>query len=341
MRDKILQQTNGGLNVFTHYIGDVVKKKSFCNPFRGDKAPSCRLYYRQRSGEGVYYMIDYGDSAWCGDCFSIAAKVVNLDVTSDFPELLKTINKDLNLFISDEMPVGEHKPMERSNTGTLLSSGPLDFRATYQNFHPWELKYWNRYGITLEVLQKYDVRSIRSCQFIRHDGTRFTLTGTYMEPMYGYLFNNGTGIKVYRPFSKLRFMYAGTLPKPYMFGWNHLQLTAPKKECILITGGEKDVMTLVSHGFNALALNSESAKISEELMETLSKHYNHIVFAYDCDETGKRESKNRVDEFCLSYPVSSLTLPLSGSKKEKDVSDFFSMGHTASEYSQLVNAITK
>ena len=341
MRDKILQQTNGGLNIFTHYVGEIVKKKSFCNPFRGDKAPSCRLYYRKKHGDGIYYMVDYGDSDWCGDCFTIAAKVNNLNVTSDFPELLKTINKDLNLFLTDDAPIQQHTVMSKTNVQQLPSSGPLKFHATYQPFHSWEVKYWSRYGITTDILKKYHVSSLRSCTFTRQDGSRYTIPGTYLEPMYGYFFNDGKGVKVYRPFSKVRFMYAGELPKPYIFGMDELLSNPLDNDFVILTGGEKDVMTLAAHGFGAIALNSESAKVSESLMKTLSERFKHIIFAYDSDETGKHESAARVSEYSDRYPVTRLILPLSGTKKEKDVSDFFSMGNTASDYRQLIqNAIT-
>ena len=336
MRDRILEKTNDGLKIFTHYVGEDVKKKTFCNPFRGDTSPSCKLYYRKKNGTSIYYMVDYGDSDWCGDCFSIAAKINHLDIYNDFPELLKLINKDLDLALTDDAPIKEHKVIEKNASQHLPSSMPLKFRATYQNFHEWELKYWLRYGITKEILEKYQVKSINACTFFRSDGSSFTIHGTYMEPMYGYLFNNGTGIKVYRPFSKLRFMYAGNLPKPYVFGRENLS-TATDQKYILLTGGEKDVMTLSAHGFTAIALNSESARLTEDMMLSLSQRYQHIIFAYDCDETGKRESQQRVSEYKDRYSVHCLVLPLSGKKKEKDVSDFFALGHSSEEYQELIN----
>ena len=131
-------------------------------------------------------------------------------------------------------------------------------------------------------------------------------------------------------------MYAGNLPKPYVFGWDNLSPT-PDRKYILLTGGEKDVMTLSAHGFTAIALNSESARLTEDMMQSLSQRYQHIIFAYDCDETGKRESQLRVSEYKDRYSVSCLYLPLSGKKKEKDVSDFFALGHSSDEYQELIN----
>ena len=55
------------------------------------------------------------------------------------------------------------------------------------------------------------------------------------------------------------------------------------------------------------------------------------------DDTGRKESANRVNELQeLGCPsVLNIELPLCGSKQEKDISDFFRLGHTANELSDL------
>ena len=336
MRDKILHHTNNGLDIFTHYVGDVVKKKSFCNPFREDRAPSCRLHYREKQSTGIYYMVDYGDSDWCGDCFTIAAKIKNLNLRSDFPVLLKAINQDLNLSLSEDTPV-QTPSLQKVIPTAFLPDKPLRFYAAWQTFRPSELQYWLRYGISKETLERYCVRSLRSCTFYRQDDSSYTIHSSYLEPMYGYFFNEGKGVKVYRPFSNVRFMYAGTLPKPYIFGMDQLSASEQLENYIFITGGEKDVMTLASHGFCAIAPNSESAFISEETIRSLSGKYKNIVILYDCDPPGLKDSQKRVSEFGERYPVSRLVLPLAGNKKEKDISDFFRLGHTRQELIDLIN----
>ena len=335
MRDKILHLTNCGFDIFTHYVGDIVKKKSFCNPFREDRAPSCRLYYREKQGTGIYYMVDYGDSDWCGDCFTITAKINNLNPTTDFPELLKIINKDLNLLATEDSPLPKVS-LQKVNHAAYVREKPLRFFADWQAFRPSELAYWGRYGITKEILQRYQVKSLHSCTFYRGDGSSFTVHSSFMEPMYGYFLNNNRGVKVYRPFSKVRFMYSGKLPNPYIFGLNQLDQTH-QEEYIIITGGEKDVMSLASHGFSAITFNSESASIPEATIKELSDKYNNIIFLFDSDAPGLKNSENRVSEFCKLYPVHRLVLPLAGTKKEKDISDFFRLGHNRDELINLIN----
>lgn len=329
-KEKILDKTNRGYDIFTHYLGKDVQRKLFVNPFRGDKSPSCRLYYNKRNG-GIWIMKDYGASEWSGDCFSVVAKSMNINPMTDFRELLRTIDKDLDLFVMEEAPADYH-PVQKV-APKPDEEGPISFKATYQIFKPRELAYWQRYGITQDILKKYEVKSVRSCRFFPKNKESYCYTGSFMEPMYGYTFNDCTGIKVYRPFSKTRFLYGGNLPKPYVFGWNQLP---EKGDTVIITGGEKDVMTLAAHGFTALAFNSESARITDSQMTALAERFHHIVFMFDCDTTGKRESAARIAEFSGRFNVSQLILPLSGTKREKDISDYFKMGHTPVDLMLLI-----
>lgn len=329
-KEKILNMTNRGYDIFTHYIGKDVQRKMFANPFRSDSSPSCRLYYSQAHG-GIWFMVDYGSSEWSGDCFTVVAKSMQMNATTDFRELLKIIDKDMSLFVMEDAPAGRHYVQKVAPQP--VESGSVSFKAYYRAFKVAELKYWQRYGITADILDKYEVRSLSSCKFFPKNKDSYTYHSSFMEPMYGYTFNAGTGIKAYRPFSKTRFLYAGRLPKPYVFGWQQLPSLG---HVVIITGGEKDTMTLASHGFTALAFNSESAKITDEQMTALSARFKHIVFMYDCDTTGKRESAARLEEFSGRFPVSQVILPLNGTKPEKDISDFFRLGHTTEELQILL-----
>lgn len=196
------------------------------------------------------------------------------------------------------------------------------------------MEYWQRYGIDEKTLLRYDVKSIKSCSFVKTDGKKFAIVSSELVPIYGYYFNGGLGIKFYRPKSEYRFMYAGDLPKPYIFGWNKLPASG---ERVFITGGEKDVLSLAAHGFYGIAFNSETAKVPEDKLKELSERFKEIIFLYDSDETGINESKERVEDFKNRYNVSRLQLPLEGSKKEKDISDYFAIGNTTEDFIKLIN----
>ena len=48
----ILEKTDGGLDIFSYYLGKECLKKKFKSPFRsGDNRPSCHLYLNEPPGE--------------------------------------------------------------------------------------------------------------------------------------------------------------------------------------------------------------------------------------------------------------------------------------------------
>lgn len=345
-KDIILQMTNGGMDVFVHYIGEACHRKLFRNPFRSDSSPSCHIYYRDgKGGPGRFVLQDFGDSDWCGDCFHFVGRFFNLDTRNNFNKILHVINDELNLGVFGMNATCSHKPCVHTIQNSVVNA-IISFTPAYQDFTSDENKFWESYGITSSVLQRYGVRSLSSCRFERNDGSCFTVRSTKSVPLFGYCFENirNTGIKLYRPHAQnCRFLYGGILPKPYIFGWN--QLSIAYKEMLYITGGEKDVLSLAARGLDALCLNSETAKLPLKELGSIASRYRYLVFVYDTDKTGEKESILRFREWedylCSEghnnwmKPVR-ISLPLKGTKEEKDVSDFFRKGNDLCGFAHIV-----
>lgn len=339
----ILDKTDGGLDVFKHYLGDVSTSRTFRNPYREDSRASCRLYKNksQTDNSVYYYLQDYGNSKFCGNCFAIAAKILGINLSTDFKRLLEQIDNDMSLGVFTSYDSDFHsqtavlkKVVSVGDKGRVSSI--LGFTPIVKPYTEMELNYWLRYGITEDTLRRYDVKSVKSCTFQKTDGKNFAIVSSDILPIYGYFFNGGLGIKFYRPKAENRFMYAGSLPKPYVFGWNKLPKTG---EDVFITGGEKDVLSLASHGFHAIAFNSETAKVPQDMIEDLAQRFKRIVFLYDSDATGIQESTMRVEEYNGQYNVNRLQLPLAGTKTEKDISDYFALGKSRQDFIELLNNI--
>ena len=205
------------------------------------------------------------------------------------------------------------------------------YKLIEQSFGIEELTYWQQYGIDAKTLQRFHVNSLTRYEAISNQGKPFTLVSTLKEPMFAY--SMGKFVKVYRPKSKLRFLYGGEKVNDYVFGFQQLP---SKGDVVFITGGEKDVLSLSAHGFNAISFNSETAQIPENIIEGLQLRFRHIIILYDSDETGIREAKRQTDALA-QYKVLSLTLPLQGGKSEKDISDFFALGNEAKDLKVLLN----
>ena len=340
IKEEILEHTNRGLEIFCFYMPiDFVPKRNFRNPLYKDKRASCNIYLDTKSQ--CYRMKDFGNEAYSGDCFWFAATMLGLDVRLDFKKVLLTIIQDLNLNITMDFKTEENRKTKSFKDIRLVSSTSTNakeelsekkkiFKLYEQPFRADEIAYWQRYGITDKVLQKYHVKSLFRYETISNQGNPFSLTSTKNEPIFCYVM--GDFVKIYRPNSKLRFLYGGDKSKDYIFGFEQLP---SKGDILFITGGEKDVLSLSSHHFNAICFNSETASIPEPIIESLQLRFRHIILLYDTDETGLREAERQAKQL-EPYHVFYLSLSLQGTKTEKDISDFFALGKTAKDLTSLL-----
>lgn len=335
--------------MFRHYLPVKWRVgRNFLNPLYEDSKASCNVYYDRRSG--TYKMKDFGNGDFSGDCFFLVAKIKGLDCrnAADFVEVLETIDRELCLGIGEELPsdVVRERRAKLRDAGTTEGNGlrepdetgeglteperkPRPYRTMQQAFTENELGYWNGYGITEEVLNRYGVQSLKEYRSETAEGKAFGFTSTPAEPMFGYV--GKWGVKVYRPKSDIRFVYGGHTGDNYCFGLEEL---LPKGDTLFLTGGEKDVLTLAAHGFHAICFNSETSVIPTKIIRKLVYRFKHIVLLYDVDKTGLESSEKHRQQL-TEYGVERLVLPLTGEKTDKDVSDYFKAGRTREEFVKL------
>ncbi|MCG2647644.1 AAA family ATPase [Alloprevotella tannerae] len=337
-KEQILLLTQGGLNVFSHFLGfEVNLHRNFRSPFYDDKRASCHIFYDRKSSSYKFY--DHGDTTYSGDCFWFVATMRGLNLKTSFPEVLETIVQELGLYsLCDGEQHSKH--ITQSYKKTIGFSPETDmpkhteerpYSFEIQPFDDGLINYWAHYGIHEDALRRFRVRSLKRYESISAEGRKFELYGSPTEPMFAYI-GNGY-VKIYRPHSpKIRFLYGGRMPATYCFGMEQIPA---KGDMLFITGGEKDVLSLYAHGFNAICFNSETAQIPTSIIESLQLRFRHIILLYDADETGVRES-HRQAEHLAEYKVLNLSLPLSGTKSEKDISDFFALGNGAKELKELL-----
>ena len=341
-KDEILKLTDGGLDIFKHFLHSNWPglKKGFLNPFYDDTKPSCFLF--QDADSRKVMMVDFGNSEYSCDCFGFVGRIFNLRSQGDeFLQILEIIDRELSLNLADHhdrireikrkfpeiKTANEMDPLTVSEDRDEVSKQfipPLE-----KEFAQSDLNYWGMYGIGADVLEKYQVKCIAEFRGIKKSGEEYSIHSRLEEPIYGYL--SARYLKIYRPLSAKRFYYSGDLREGYVFGLNQLP---QKGDILFITSGEKDVLSLAAQGFNAICFNSETKAIPKKIIRRLHYRFRHIVILYDCDETGRRESKKQVESL-KEFEVKEIVLPLSGDKKQKDISDFFKMGHSAEELMKL------
>ena len=332
-KEDILQATDRGLSVFRHYLPVPFRiGKKFLNPLYKDTKASCNVYYDRR--HSVYKMKDFGNEEYSGDCFELVGTMTGLSCRNakDFVEIMRIIDHDLHLGLAD----GYENCTDTSSVQVICPPTPEQvikkirpYNIVPRAFNETDRMFWGKSGITEHTLNKYNVRPLHSFSSVNQEGKSYTLTETAQEPMYGYV--GDKYIKIYRPRSEMRFLYAGDLGDNYCFGLDQL---SAKGDLLFITGGEKDVMSLAANGFHAICFNSETTVIPTSVLMLLSYRFKHIVLLYDMDKTGLEVSAKRQEEL-KPFALKRLLLPLSGTKEEKDVTDYFALGHTHDDLLRL------
>lgn len=332
-KEDILQATDRGLSVFRHYLPVPFRiGKKFLNPLYKDTKASCNVYYDRR--HSVYKMKDFGNEEYSGDCFELVGTMTGLSCRNakDFVEIMRIIDHDLHLGLAD----GYENCVDTSSVQVVCPPTPEQvikkirpYNIVPRAFNETDRIFWSKSRITEHTLNKYNVRPLHSFSSVNQEGKSYTLTETAQEPMYGYV--GDKYIKIYRPRSEMRFLYAGDLGDNYCFGLDQL---SAKGDLLFITGGEKDVMSLAANGFHAICFNSETTVIPTSVLMLLSYRFKHIVLLYDMDKTGLEVSAKRHEEL-KPFALKRLLLPLSGTKEEKDVTDYFALGHTHDDLLKL------
>ena len=333
-KEDILLLTDKGLAVFKYYIPFSFKLgRNFLNPLYKDSKASCNVYFDRRNG--MYKMKDFGNDDYSGDCFALVGKLngLNCKEPKDFVEILAIIDRDMHLGLSDkpEMRISSTTPVpviaEVTHVPKRKKARP--YTLAQKSFTAAELAFWGESGITQEVLKLFRVVSLKKFSSENNEGKPFCIAGTDKEPVFGYTAKQY--VKVYRPHSEMRFLYAGDFGENYCFG---LEQLPAKGDLLFITGGEKDVMSLTVHGFHAICFNSETVTIPVGIIHRLSFRFKHIVLLYDVDKAGLDSSAKQ--ELALkNYGVKRLLLPLAGTKVEKDISDFFRLGNSREDLIKL------
>lgn len=332
-KDALLSRTNNGLDVFRHYIpGPWRVGRNFLNPLYKDTKPSCNVYQDRRTRQ--YRIKDFGNDEYSGDCFSFVGRLFSLDCArpDDFVKILRIIDRDLNLGLGKydppAMPVRDVAPPPE--VPPVPERGNRSYHYAERAFSEKEAAYWMQYGIGRGILVRYHVAAIAEYCSRNKEGDPFTLRSSESMPMFGYLFPKH--IKLYRPQAdKMRFLYGGDPGENYCFGLEQLPV---RGDTLFITGGEKDVLSLAAQGFYAICFGSETCTVPQALIRSLSHRFKHIVLLYDTDPVGV-ESACRHERELKSFGVKRLTLPLPGTKQQKDISDYFRLGHGKAEFREL------
>ena len=301
-------------NIYNFYIEEpnLTINKAISSPLRSDEKPSFALFV----GESTEICFkDFNITA--GDCI----KFVQLKFGLNYYEALSKIAIDFNFdsdFIVKRNENTDYNTSE-SFTSIKLREDVLKDLNTYnlgKKSRKWTLKdisFWNQFGITLTVLEQYNVEPV-SHIFINDKILKCD------EHTYCFI-ENKDGIqtyKIYQPFNK-KYKWLNNHNSSVWQGWTQLP---EKGDYLIITKSLKDVMSIKCvTGLNAVSLQTESAKPKEQIIEELQSRFTNIYILYDNDYD-KEENWGRNFGLAMSNCFNTKQLEIHERYKSKDFSDF-------------------
>lgn len=290
--------------IFSFYIGSgVCSKKLFRSKLRNDNNPTCSMY-RNKSGSLIYKDFATGQHL---NCFAYVMEMFKCD----YYTALRIIANDFSLIPDSSLVKTKGKII--SKDFKIKEKEFSKIQVEIQDFSELELKWWAKYGITLDILQKYRVYS---CKHVFLNGQVVAKSQQHC-PIFGYYGKKYQGYELWRCYFPKRkeYRFMGNWPSKKIQGFDYI----PKSgKLLVITKSLKDVMCLCSLGISAIAPNSETQFISEAVLKDLKTRFKYIVVIFDNDSTGisfMNKQKHHYPELIYTW--------IPRKYQAKDISDYY------------------
>ena len=264
-----LLEKNTEENYMSYYLGVPIKKGLFRSPLRSDAKPTCSFF---RGKSGVLYFKDFATN----QCLSFESVYMEKYKCS-YREALIGIAKDFGYIKGSSS-----KPVVIKQQEKFEGTKQTFIQAEIKDFSEPELKWWNSYGITKDLLKKFN---IFSCKTVFLNNTIYAQSSQH-SPIYGYYFGKKEGIeqwRIYMPNAKSSPRFIGNVSTKTIQGYKQL----PKNgKLLVITKSMKDVLALKAYNIIAIAPNSETQFVSDKVLEELKERFERIVVFFDNDQPG-------------------------------------------------------
>lgn len=287
-----------------YYLGVPVRKGLFVSPLRDDKNPTCS-FYRNKKGDIIFK--DFGS-----DMRGNFINVVMFKYNCSYYEALKIIGNDFG-FIHTDRP--KTRKVVKVSEDKFEETQEAVIQVEIKDFSTEELKWWNQFGVTEDILKKF---RIFSCNTVFLNGNIFT-TSSKSHPVYGYYRGkNSKGMELWRIYLP---KHRKREPK-FLSNWRATMLQGAKQlptsgDVLVVTKALKDVACLYSLGITAVAPNSENLFLTEKQFEALHKRFKNIVIFYDNDLAGIQN----MNKFRKKFGVKCFWIPRKYGAK--DISDYY------------------
>lgn len=267
--------------IYAFYIGKFKPGVNISSPFRRDSTPSFHIYFQKDELRHV----DYGNNSYAGNCIDFVQQLFDLDFKG-------AINKIWEDLLDD----AGNKKHPIKDIPEICKKWKKIIQVSTRFFTPYELEYWNQYGLNSSDLHMHNV---------------FSIEGLWIDKMYiptdpdelrfGYLFEDY--IKIYKPNNKEGYRFITNAPIDYISGFNRV-LKSAHRDIIIITKSLKDEMVLekLLRGYttNVCSIQAENIKsLNESQINFFKTNFKQVILNFDNDTTGITVAKYYKDNYNL------------------------------------------
>lgn len=275
--------------------GQDIKMKSIFNKI--DKNPSMYVYFNRRHNR--YLFKDFSTDI-SGDGVDLVQKMYNLSTKGEAAHM---IIEDYNKWLinnKDGIQMREFKIQQKYQV--------KDFTTRAWNTD--DQKYWSKYAIGSNLLEKYHVSPLLNYTLEKEDTNGQMIKKVVTGPrLYGYFRSDGLMYKIYQPMIKdFKFIKI----QSYIQGTDQLTVKVPY---LIICSSMKDLLCFMKLGFSnaeAVAPDSENTLIPEHVIEAYKLKYKGVCTIFDNDDAGIKAMEKYKEKYGLPHIILDM---------EKDLSD--------------------
>ncbi len=260
--------------IFEYYLGIRPEYgKTFCNPLRKDKSPSCN--FKIDSANRIKFYDPGGGFNW--DCFNV---VEFLNKGCSFKEALSIVATDFRL---KEGTISNIRAQRE-----VVARERIQFRIKRRDWNKEDKEFWfDKYYQTRSDLLYFDTFPVSHAWYVRNGLLELFYSYRSGDPMYAYHWGE-YDYQLYLP-NRPKGSKFKTSKSDIVFGLNKL----PEKGHILIyTKSYKDVLCIRKFqrvlDIYAVAPASETIVIPEETILDLDKRFDYKFTLFDFDRAGIR-----------------------------------------------------
>jgi len=289
-------------------LGVPIEEGRFCSPYRDDKTPTCSLW-RAPGNERLYFM-DWAVFDEPVDVFDLYRYINYCSFDAAIEGLWELMSGDVS---SQTLSVKESIVNVKSVSQTRVRAQTLALTED-------DLRWWSRFGITKETLNKFNVLK---AEYIWLGQDLIYTAGPGVKPGYVYRFFKDS-IKVYFPHRTYNRFYHND--GSMIQGWSQLPAEG---DLVIVTKSYKDVMFFFEEGIPAVAPQSESILLDKQSVEELRSRFTNVVVLMDNDRAGIIALRK--------YKRLGLKIYMLSRTWSKDISDF-RLKYGANKTSRLIAA---